>query len=84
MVLLSILLVSSKSPRTLVIEALGGSGCTNCRPRSVHLVLETGLLHEALDIGDLLREGDALVADLDHFTLVSLAGWIQMLDCCLY
>lgn len=49
---------------------------TNCRSRSVHLVLETGLLHQTLDICDLLREGNAVVTDLDHFTLVSLINWL--------
>lgn len=30
----------------------------------MHLVLETGLLHQALDIGYLLRKGDILGSDL--------------------
>ena len=41
----------------------------------MHLVLETGLLHQALDIGYLLRKGDILGADL----VVHISpGWFRM------
>lgn len=43
---------------------------TNRRPCCMHLVLETGLLHQALDIGYLLRKGDILGADLEALDLV--------------